>query len=478
MRLVRIACLTAIVTTALSAALTALAIDMLPQSASWPTSAKLGLAAVIAVSVLAVAFIPFATKGDRAWTILRRALTQPNTAEGQFSALPPVTRRVLAPEVEAIERRVEEMRELRNSVRSLEVQNRVAHAAQRQLEGILHSLRDVVLVTDGFDELVMANEAAGQLFNFDPEGAANRPVADVVTCPEVVQYINETRESGNLATHRTVEVIIESHGRPRVFEVMLSCLPDHNESFAGVVTLMRDMTREKEISEMKTDFVSKASHELRTPLSSIKAYVEMLIDGEAPDEASRLDFYQIIQNEAERLGRLIDNMLNISRIEAGIIQVEWETVDLSELASDVVELTKPQAREKNITLNLKTNDACVVQGGSDLLRQAITNLVSNAIKYTPEGGRVTIATELADCNRSVLVSVSDTGLGIPPDALPKLFEKFYRIDNYKRVAKGTGLGLNLVKQIVETVHNGEIGVESQLGMGSRFWFIVPSERPS
>jgi two-component system phosphate regulon sensor histidine kinase PhoR len=203
----------------------------------------------------------------------------------------------------------------------------------------------------------------------------------------------------------------------------------------------------------------------------------MLIDGEAQDDRSRQEFYQIIQNEANRLSRLIDNMLNISRIEAGIFQVEWVEVDLSALIEEVVEVMTPQAAGKKITLNAKRSALpCRAVADRDMMQQVVTNLVSNAVKYTPEGGRVTVSTELTDCDRSVLVTVADTGLGIPPDAIPKLFEKFYRINNYERIAKGTGLGLNLVKQIVETVHGGEVGVDSQLGMGSKFWFIVPCKR--
>ena len=114
-----------------------------------------------------------------------------------------------------------------------------------------------------------------------------------------------------------------------------------------------------------------------------------------------------------------------------------------------------------------------VEGDEDLLYEVILNLLSNGIKYTPEGGRVTVSLDLDNLSRSVVVSVSDTGLGIPPDALPKLFEKFYRVENFKRFAKGTGLGLNLCKNIVESVHRGQIGVDSTLGMGSRFWFSIP-----
>jgi len=243
------------------------------------------------------------------------------------------------------------------------------------------------------------------------------------------------------------------------------------------VTILHDITQERQVSRMKNEFVSKASHELRTPLSSIKAYVEMLLDGEARDENARREFYEVIQLEAERLGRMIDNMLNISRIEAGMITANWETVDMVPIAAEAVDLLKPQAAEKKISIHLhKPHQACQVDVDRDMMKQVITNLISNAIKYTPEGGKVTVAPDLTDCDRSVIVSITDSGLGIPPEALPKLFSKFYRVHSHERVAKGTGLGLNLVKQIVEAVHHGEVGVESEVGKGSRFWFIVPCKQ--
>ena len=143
---------------------------------------------------------------------------------------------------------------------------------------------------------------------------------------------------------------------------------------------------------------------------------------------------------------------------------------------ELYEMMQPQAKVKNIMLIEKIGPLIyTAEADRDMIYQVIMNLVSNAIKYTPDAGRVTVTVENDDASRSVLVSVADTGLGIPPDAIGKLFEKFYRVENYKRIAKGTGLGLNLVKHIVETVHRGKVGVTSQVGMGSRFWFTIPYE---
>ncbi len=372
---------------------------------------------------------------------------------------------------------------LRNQLRDLEIRHRVSEAERRQVEAVLHALHDPVIVTDPFNEIVMANNAAADLFCFELTESIHRPIDRVIPDERICRFVNDTREAANFSESRHIEhelssPCIEEDGtegrRITVYDVTLACVENHKHEVGGVVTILHDLTREREVAQMKTDFVSKASHELRTPLSSIRAYVEMLVDGEASDEDSRNEFYRIIQNETERLGRLIDNMLNISRIEAGIVQIERENVDMKPLISRVVQSLEPHAREKGISLHTKVAGIdLTVEGDADMLYQVLVNLASNSVKYTPEGGRITISADSDNLTRSVLVSVADTGLGIPPDALGKVFDKFYRVENYKRVAKGTGLGLSLCKHIVETVHYGQIGVESKLGMGSKFWFSVP-----
>ncbi len=367
--------------------------------------------------------------------------------------------------------------ELQTSLRASEISQRVAEAERNHLEHILHSLRDAVIVTDGFDDVVLANESASQLFGFDIDKSINNPLNQTVNDPGIVKFVQETRESANLKSRRMVEHELATKPDPRILEVALSCIPNQSQQAGGVVTILHDITRERQISAMKTDFVSKASHELRTPLSLIKAYIEMLIDGEAEDEESRNEFYTIIQTETNRLERLINNMLNISRIESGISQGEWQDCDVKDVIDEVVDLAQPRAADKNITITHKRGQLCTVaEVDRDMIQQVVMNLVSNAVKYTPDGGRVTLSSALSDCDRSILVSVADTGLGIPPDAIPHLFDKFYRIKNYNRIAPGTGLGLNLVKQVVEKIHGGEVGIDSELGMGSKFWFTVPCRR--
>jgi two-component system phosphate regulon sensor histidine kinase PhoR len=246
------------------------------------------------------------------------------------------------------------------------------------------------------------------------------------------------------------------------------------EEVSGVVAVLHDVTREKDIARMKTDFVSNVSHELKTPLASIKAYVEMLMDGEAEDEDTKREFYEIISTEADRLHRLIENILDISRIESGVVKVVREPVSLPGVVKQVLDVAAPQAKLKDIKLvSQLTPIYYQVEADHDMIYQAVMNLVSNAIKYTPEGGTVTVGVGVDERRGVSFCEVSDNGAGIAADELPHIFDKFYRVKANNKLAKGTGLGLTLVKHIVETVHDGKLSVTSAEGSGSTFTFELP-----
>jgi two-component system phosphate regulon sensor histidine kinase PhoR len=377
--------------------------------------------------------------------------------------------------VTALRRRAED---LVGQKRELEVQLRICDAERRHAQAILNSIADGVIVTDAFNELALVNESAARMLQFEIEPSLRHPVDQVIHDPVLVKLIKDTREGGDTSLRRHVEHQRPIHGQKACLDVTLTCVaggqrPAASES-AGVVTILRDVTREREIEEMKSDFVSAVSHELRTPLSSIKAYMEMLVDGEADDDATRQEFYNIVQGEANRLSRLIDNILNISRIESGMVKVQRENISLPALVHEVVDVMLPQARAKQMELlEVPTPLFFQVFADRDMIYQAILNLVGNAIKYSNPGGKVTVAISVDEHAHQVEVAVSDTGVGIPPDALPHLFEKFYRVSEHKKMAKGTGLGLNLVKQIIETVHSGKVRVASEAGKGSTFTFSLP-----
>jgi two-component system phosphate regulon sensor histidine kinase PhoR len=368
------------------------------------------------------------------------------------------------------------------AVKELEIQLKVATAERQHAEAIIYSISDGVLVTDPFDELVLANESAARTFDFNLTAASRTPMDSVLHDEKMLELIRDMRQSNSRTGRRIVEHRVRTPQGERIFKVTLSCvldqisreenqILDRGEHNAGVVAVLHDMTREKEVAEMKNDFVSSVSHELRTPLASVKAYVEMLIDGEANDDRTRREFYEVIQKEANRLSRLIDNILNISRIESGLVKISKHPQSLAVILKDAIEVISPQAKMKKITLVEKLTPIFYqTTADKDMLYQAVLNLLSNAVKYTPENGTITVETTVDEAKKKVITRISDTGVGIPPKDLPFVFDKFYRAEANNHMAKGTGLGLSLVKHIVETVHKGRMFVESSVGNGSSFGF--------
>jgi two-component system phosphate regulon sensor histidine kinase PhoR len=274
------------------------------------------------------------------------------------------------------------------------------------------------------------------------------------------------------ATRR--EIVLTKDGRPHTFDCVVCCIHDEEQKVCGAVAVLHDITREKEVSQMKNDFVSHVSHELKTPLASITAYSEMLMDGEADDEQTRKEFYSVIQSQAHRLNRLIEDILSISRIESGLVKINKEPVSLTILIEEQLQMIKKYAEEKHIqVISEKPIVYDQVYADKDMISQVIVNLLSNAVKYTASGGSVSVHTEVDQIAGVARISVTDTGVGIPEDEIEHLFEKFHRVAANKKMASGTGLGLNLVKQIIEKAHNGRVFVKSKAGVGSTFGFELP-----
>lgn len=364
------------------------------------------------------------------------------------------------------------VRQISTELDDLRIHARLAERQKRHTEAIIYSLRDAVVVVDEQDRLVMANGPAAELLRFNAD-ARGKPIADICRekHQEFLEFLHQSAQSGVEGTRR--EMVFALGEQPHVFDTIVSCVYE-GRKVSGVVAVLHDITREKEISQMKNDFVSHVSHELKTPLASITAYSEMLVDGEADDDDTRKEFYGIIQTQAQRLNRLIEDILNVSRIESGLIKVSKEPVSLAILIEQQMSMIQKYAEEKNITVSRQTPIIFdQVYADKDMISQVIVNLMSNAVKYTPPGGSVRIATEVDETAGRVRVTVTDTGVGIPEEELEHLFQKFYRVAANNKQARGTGLGLNLVKQIVERVHNGRVFVTSKVGAGSTFGFELP-----
>ena len=361
-----------------------------------------------------------------------------------------------------------------------EVRSRRAAAERDQLQEVLSGLADPIVAVGPFGELLHANQSALRFFGLKLERGSDSLVDKLAAYPELNNLLTEARRRKTPAA-RTAELSLsDADGRQSWFRVSVRSLQEAGEAEAigdrsalhGAMLVLTDISAHKAMQQRNAEFVSSASHEMKTPLSSIRAYVELLADGEAEDDQTREEFVNVIQTQAERLQRLIENLLNLARIEAGVVAVHKEARSLNELLQEAADVVQPSAEAKNITLVTEFSPMYLgVFADRDTLLQAAINLLSNAIKYTPVGGTVTFRSRLN--GDEVVFEVADTGVGLSPDDCLKVFERFYRVKKDQQMAPGTGLGLPLVKHIVEDIHAGRIEVASELGKGSTFGVVLP-----
>jgi two-component system, OmpR family, phosphate regulon sensor histidine kinase PhoR len=258
----------------------------------------------------------------------------------------------------------------------------------------------------------------------------------------------------------------------RVTAKRLDAESDAARSGSSCVAVLRDIGEKKVMQRRNAEFVSSVSHEMKTPLAGIKAYVELLADGEAEDPETQAEFLGVIQSQADRLQRLVENLLNLARMEAGVVKVDKRSRPLNEVLEEALGVVRPAAEAKRITLVADLSPMYLgLLADRDMLLQAAINLLSNAIKYTPAEGRVTLRSRMVD--NDVRFEVEDTGVGLSEEDAVRVFEKFYRVKKDQDMAPGTGLGLPLAKHIVEDVHGGTLSVRSVLGKGSTFVVTIP-----
>jgi two-component system phosphate regulon sensor histidine kinase PhoR len=361
---------------------------------------------------------------------------------------------------------------------SMEVRFRRVSAECDQLRDILSGLGDPVLAIDSFGEVVLANASAQKLLDIRIEEGSHPALEQLKRCEELVGLLSETRRR-KAPTQRSGELsVADAEGNQHWYRMSCRALAGQEQAGSdrsqphGAVAVLTDISGLKAIQKRNAEFVSSVSHEMKTPLSSIRAYVELLADGEAEDDQTREEFLGIINSQTDRLQRLIDNLLNLARIEAGVVQVNKSPLSLNEQLSEAVRVLQPSAEQKDIRLTCEASPLYLgVLGDRDMLLQASINLISNAVKYTQRGGAVAVRSRLSD--QEVIFEVQDSGVGLSPEDCRKVFEKFYRVKKDREMAQGTGLGLPLVKHIVEDVHGGRIEVESEVGKGSTFRIILP-----
>jgi two-component system phosphate regulon sensor histidine kinase PhoR len=286
------------------------------------------------------------------------------------------------------------------------------------------------------------------------------------------ELLGDPRQRSHPAHPRTEEIQVQVDGQPRWLRATSASVIDAEGQPIGTVVALHDMSRAKQVQKRYAEFVTAVGHELKTPLTSIKAFAEMLVDGEATEQGTQQELFNVIDTQTDRLTRLIDNLLNLGRIEAGVAKVNKDNCSLNELLECALQVAQPTAQAKKIVLKRDLSKLhLAVHADRDMLTQAMINLLSNAVKYTPAMGEVLVRSRLTEGHAEF--EVRDTGYGISAEDQDRIFQKFYRVKDKTGETPGTGLGLPLVKQIVEDVHGGSIRVTSTPGQGSSFTVASP-----
>jgi two-component system phosphate regulon sensor histidine kinase PhoR len=339
---------------------------------------------------------------------------------------------------------------------------------QRRTEAMLHSINDGVIAVNNEAQVILVNAAAERILDLPPFSETDRRhVKEVIRLPNLA---NIFLRSLNTSRELEEEIQLDPPDR-RLLEVETSLIETSPGERIGIIAVIRDITALRELEQAKSDFVSTVSHELRTPLTSIKAYTATLRRRDVEfDENTRQDFLQVIEEETDRLTRLVSDILDVSRIESGRLALKKRDFDLSKLVRIIIGKLQSQFSNHEIKL-ISPESIGSVCADPDKIEQVFVNLMDNAAKYSPSGGEITLTLEAQP--RRVECSVSDSGVGVPEEHLPHIFDKFHRVDNRAtREIYGTGLGLYVSKGIVEA-HGGTIWAESVLGEGSTFRFTLP-----
>lgn len=356
---------------------------------------------------------------------------------------------------------------------------RIALEKQRD-EILLESMGEGMIALDEKGKIVLINSNAANMLELNDKTVIGRFVHDVFALyDDKGKLLASQKRPEMLALHHKMaysEVVSfhlpEGQGKPLMLHANASPVVIDGR-IAGAIVILRDVTREREIDRMKTEFISLASHQLRTPLSAIKWFTEMLIAGDAGKlKPEQQEFAQNIYDSSERMIQLVSSLLNISRIESGRIIIDPRPTDLSELINGIVNDLKAKTEEKKQTLIISVHkELPKIKLDPRLIGQVYLNLLTNAIKYTPEGGEITVFVSRKD--GQIVSQVTDNGYGIPKSEQGKVFQKFFRAENAVKVeTDGTGLGLYLIKAVIES-SGGKIWFESAEGKGTTFWFSLP-----
>jgi two-component system phosphate regulon sensor histidine kinase PhoR len=393
-------------------------------------------------------------------------------------------------------------RELQGFVARQYDRMRTLQSEGKKLEAVLQSMAEGVVVIDPTGNVVLCNRTAQELFGLDPgRDWQGKPLQAFSRHPLLTELLREVANSRPSNKPVTREIEIEGKVQ-RHLEVSAMQVSEDGVTVSGYVVVFHDLTQVKRLESMRADFVANVSHELRTPLTAIKGYAETLLNGALKDPETAIRFLTIIDRHSERLSRLIEDLLTLSNLERGTTELRCEEIILSDLVSEVFEVVRDKAERGGVTLVQECpTELPTIIGDSDRLHQVLLNLTDNAIKYTPRGGTVTLTAKTvrsaerggrrAEFEVSSLqspvsslheewmeITVTDTGCGIPTAEIPRLTQRFYRVDKARsRELGGTGLGLAIVKHIAQA-HGGSLHIESQINRGTTVCIFLPLQKDS
>ncbi len=365
----------------------------------------------------------------------------------------------------------EDYDKLIETLRTFENQAMVAIAERDKFNEILSSVIDGIIALDFNKNVIFLNKASEELTGYSEVEIRGRSIENFIHLfSEQEEIFSKTYCQG---TFNQIAKLVGKNGRQTKVNLMTAQIGNTVQTNLNCILILHDLSREEELEQMKLDFVSMASHELKTPLTSIIGYLSVFL-GESRDKLPKESFALLNKAfvAAQQLQVLIQNLLNVNKIEKEQLSVSFEPIDFKAVISKAVEDLKPQANQKNIILTLSAADSIPVVSADPIrLGEVATNLIANAINYTPAGGRVDVSIKISPTD--IQTTITDTGVGIPKEAIPHLFGKFFRVSNSLQQAnKGTGLGLYISKSIIEKLH-GRIWAESEVEKGSRFSFSIP-----
>ncbi len=346
-----------------------------------------------------------------------------------------------------------------------------------RMRGLINRLSAGVMATDNREQVVLANPAFRNIMDYHGKNIIGQPVKCLIDNPKLLGMIDHALSMGaDESKALTDEITLNGGTESEDVVLNVSCAPfrDRTGSTLGTITVLHDITVLKKMDQMKSDFVSMVSHEIRSPMNSVLMQLKVIMDGLAGEVTNKQR--EILTRASKKIHSLVEmasNLLDLARIESGLITLDKESLQFNDLLQDQVMFHSEAANAKQIEIHFNPSpDLPPVQANRQNMEEVISNLITNAINYTPEGGEIRLSSTLK--NDYVCIVVADTGWGIPPEDLERVFTRFYRVKNDKtRYITGTGLGLPIIKSIVEA-HHGSIDVESRLDKGSVFSVYIPT----